>query len=46
MHIVQKRDLYGGWVDVLHAQQDSAAFDRYKQLEKREGKRNVRIIQR
>lgn len=44
-YIVQKKDLYGNWVDVLHAQRGEAALARYQQLEEREGKDNVRIIQ-
>ena len=46
MNIVQKRDIYGNWIDVLHAQQGHVAFECYQSLERREGKNNVRILQR
>lgn len=46
MNIVQKRDIYGNWVDVLHAQQGHVALECYQSLEQREGKDNVRILQR
>jgi hypothetical protein len=46
MNIVQKRDIYGSWIEVLHAQQGHVAFEYYQTLEKREGRDNVRILQR
>ena len=46
MNIVQKRDIYGNWIDVLHAQQGHVALECYQSLERREGKDNVRILQR
>lgn len=47
MNIVQKRDtFFGHWIDVLHAQQGQVAIDLYQRMEKREGKDNVRILQR
>ena len=45
MNIVQKRDIYGNWIDVLHAQQGHVALECYQSLEQREGKDNVRILQ-
>ena len=47
MNIVQKRDIFfGHWVDVLHAQHGHVAIEYCQSLEKREGKENVRILQR
>lgn len=45
MNIVQKHDIYGSWIEVLHAQQGHVAFEYYQTLKKREGKDNVRILQ-
>ena len=47
MNIVQKRDTFlGHWVDILHAQHGHVALESYQSLEQREGKGNVRILQR
>ena len=32
MNIVQKRDIYGSWIEVLHAQQGHVAFEYYQTL--------------
>ena len=44
MNIVQKRDIFGNWIDMFHAQHGHAALEYYQTLEKREGKNNVRIL--
>jgi hypothetical protein len=45
MYIVKKKDQYGSWVDVFHAQRGAIAFEFYDTLKKREGKDNVIILQ-
>ena len=43
MYKVQKKDLYGNWVDVFIAQKDSDAFQYFDGL--KESPNNKRIIQ-
>ena len=45
MYIVKKKDPWGSWVDMLHAQHGHIAFDYYKMLKDREGKFNVILVQ-
>lgn len=44
MYVVKKKDLYGSWVDVFHAQHGHIAFDFYKALKEREGETNVKLL--